>query len=449
MTEGHPDGAALQRFMRGDLEREERLPIVRHLLGGCAHCVAITRNFWSLGAPAGAPALPVAEGGAAGEPREKEGLSPRQERRAAAARLVELYALPVAARAERIVEDERFHLAALCRLLLNDLPSFPAGDERVANAELAAALAERVAPARSGIVEVAALRARSWAQVAWARRATGDLPGAEKALARAEVQLSPPLRGSVEEGELLELRALGSWDRDRAAEAEAAMAGAVSIYRAAGPAAGGRRRLGRALVRQGILRSRLGDGRAAEAASGLLKEGLAILKAETDPRFAASALHWLGVLRAEAGAGSEALALLQRARDLYAEVGDLENQARVWFAEGMIGAEEGRSEESDRALLEAERGFLEIGSGRSAAQVLLQRTLHGLRRGRAEEIRCLGAQILPILRCGGLSRGDSAALLLFRQLVEGARATEGFLAEVVRFLAGNQPVRRPASDPPL
>lgn len=445
MAEEHPKSEALQQFMRGHLSREERREIVRHLLGGCAHCVALTRSLWSLGDLGGGVPRPVTSLSPVPEAallRGAEGPSLHRERRAAAARLVELYGLPSAARAARSEGDERFHLASLCQLLLNDLPRLPAGADRVANAELAATIARRLDPARYGAYRVAALLVRSWGQVASARRSGGDLPGAEQALATAQQYLASELRGAIEEGEILEIHALVLWDGARAAEAEGAMAGAVSIYRAAG----GGRRLGRALVRHGILRSQLGDRRAPVAATLILKEGLEILNAEIDPRFAACALHWLGVLRAEAGAGSEALTLFNRARDLYREAGDLENRAGVWFAEGMLEAERGRTSEAERALLAAEQGFLEIGSGRGAAQALVQRTLFCVQQGHLEGMRSLGSQVLPILRCRDLSRGDAAALLLFRRLVESKQATEGFLAEVVRFLAGRRPVRRPAPD---
>ena len=35
--------------MRNETEGEERRRVVRHLLAGCARCVAVTRRFWSLG----------------------------------------------------------------------------------------------------------------------------------------------------------------------------------------------------------------------------------------------------------------------------------------------------------------------------------------------------------------------------------------------------------------
>jgi tetratricopeptide (TPR) repeat protein len=45
----HPDSDLLERFMRNDTEPEERRWVVRHLVAGCAECVAITGKLWKLG----------------------------------------------------------------------------------------------------------------------------------------------------------------------------------------------------------------------------------------------------------------------------------------------------------------------------------------------------------------------------------------------------------------
>lgn len=44
----HPDAQILERFLRSELEGEERRIVVRHLLTGCPQCVAVTRRVWSL-----------------------------------------------------------------------------------------------------------------------------------------------------------------------------------------------------------------------------------------------------------------------------------------------------------------------------------------------------------------------------------------------------------------
>lgn len=44
----HPPAEQLERFMRGELSLPERLPIVRHMLAGCAECQKVTAPLWEL-----------------------------------------------------------------------------------------------------------------------------------------------------------------------------------------------------------------------------------------------------------------------------------------------------------------------------------------------------------------------------------------------------------------
>lgn len=59
MTVQHPDSQLLERFMRNELQGQERRLVVRHLLTGCPQCVSVTRKIWSLGDGRG-PDLPWA-----------------------------------------------------------------------------------------------------------------------------------------------------------------------------------------------------------------------------------------------------------------------------------------------------------------------------------------------------------------------------------------------------
>lgn len=59
MAEQHPDLRLLERFMRNELQGQERRTVVRHLLAGCPQCVSVTRQIWSLadGRPGAQPDL--------------------------------------------------------------------------------------------------------------------------------------------------------------------------------------------------------------------------------------------------------------------------------------------------------------------------------------------------------------------------------------------------------
>jgi hypothetical protein len=46
----HPSPATLERFMRCELEEDERQAVTRHLLTGCEKCRDITARLWNHGA---------------------------------------------------------------------------------------------------------------------------------------------------------------------------------------------------------------------------------------------------------------------------------------------------------------------------------------------------------------------------------------------------------------
>ncbi len=47
-SRAHPDERDLERFLRGETSKAERMRGVRHLLMGCPECVAVTRPIWGL-----------------------------------------------------------------------------------------------------------------------------------------------------------------------------------------------------------------------------------------------------------------------------------------------------------------------------------------------------------------------------------------------------------------
>jgi hypothetical protein len=341
----HPDREQLLRFLRDELDPEAQREVIRHLLRGCTRCVAATRSHWLAVAPAGM-AGSVEDALAQARYRRRWGAAAaagrlrRGERVEAAAQLAALYEMPPATRALRVALVPEMRSAALCRLLADDAGRLPAGEERRVMAELAVAVSERLDVERYGSARVAALRAYSGGRLAAALLATGELAGAEAALAAAEGSILGELGGSVEEAELLELRARVLCAREDFAQAEQAQAAAVVLYRARGSAS----RLGRALVRQGLVRARVEDGHAPEApiaAIALVRAGLERLDEEADPRFAACARHWLGLLHAEAGEIDAGLAALTAARELYRLAGDPANLARTAYAAGRLEMQRG------------------------------------------------------------------------------------------------------------
>ncbi|HYL06238.1 MAG TPA: hypothetical protein VE075_09365 [Thermoanaerobaculia bacterium] len=246
----HPDPILLERFMRNEAEPAERRRIVRHLIAGCARCIAVTGRLWALAdPPAEAPYASAAdlsddayleELEEGEEPDEPRALRPRRrprqpgrplqtrrpsltqplphpltdrrsrgpahgnadlrERLADAGRRIELereqapglaadlLSSPPEERAAALLARPACITPAVCELLLGRSRDAAAVEPVLARqaAELALAIAERLDPWVCGPTVAQGLRVRAWAHLAHARRLGDDLDGAEWALAVAE-----------------------------------------------------------------------------------------------------------------------------------------------------------------------------------------------------------------------------------------------------------------------
>jgi tetratricopeptide (TPR) repeat protein len=444
-TKDHPNPGLLERFMRNETEGEERRRVVRHLLAGCARCVAVTRSLWSLGQgeQAGLAALPgdfhpasygevferLVDGGFQ---REREALA---DRRDAPSRLAELLDLPRSAGLALVETDRRFQTPAVCELLIGE--SQRTGDPLWA--EWAVAVAERLDARRYGILLARGLQGRAWAWLGNARRLAGDLRRAEEALAKAE---EPLLEGAdpMEGAELEELKARLLAAQGRSREAQLRLDRTLSLYRTLGE----RHLEARVLIQKGTIRGWSPAPEAAAEAIRLLEEGLALLEGEDgDPALLAFGLHRLALLHADAGR-VEALGIIQRARTLYEEQGDGPNLIRLRHLEGKVADARGDEEAAEAAFLEAQQGYVAEGLGGEAAETLFDLAILYTRQGRAPEIHRLAENLLPILRTRDIRQGVAVALLFFRRLVETGYATLDVLCEVGRYVASLPRDRRPS-----
>lgn len=455
-TEDHPNPGLLERFMRNETEGEERRRVVRHLLSGCARCVAVTRRFWSLGEErhgTGQAILPgdfhpASYGGVferlvdGGFQREREALA---DRRDAPSRLTELLDLPRSAGLARVETDRRFQTPAVCELLIGE--SQRTGEPVLAavRAEWAVAAAERLDAHRYGAMLARSLRGRAWAWLGNARRLAGDLRRAEEALARAE---EPLLEGAdpMEGAELEELKARLLAAQGRSKEAELRLDRTLALYRTLGE----RHLEARVLIQKGTIRGWSQDPEAVAQAVRLLEEGLALLGEDGgedgDPPLVAFGLHRLALLLTEASdvERAEALGIIRRARTLYEGQGDGPNLIRLRHLEGRIADARGDEETAEAAFLEARQGYVAEGLGGEAAETLFDLAILYTRQGRSPEVRPLAEDLLPILQTRDIRQGVAVALLFFRRLVETGHATLDVLCEVARYVASLPRDRRPA-----
>lgn len=451
-TEDHPSPGLLERFMRNETEGTECRRVVRHLLSGCARCVAVTRRFWILGQgeQAGLATLPgdfhpasygsvfarLVEGGFQ---RERE---VRADHRGAPSHLAELLDLPRSAGLAHIEADGRFQTPALCELLIGE--SRRSGDPALAvvRAEWAVAVSECLDTSRYGTLLARGCQGRALAWLGNARRLAGDLRGAEEALDRAE---EPLLEGAdpLEGAELEELKARLLAAQGRSREAELRLDRTLSLYRTLGE----RYLEARVLIQKGTIRGWSSDPKAVAEGICLLEEGLELLEKEGgDPALAAFGLHRLALLLAEASSlrRLEAQGVIRRARALYARQGDGANLIRLRHLEGRIADARGDEEAAEAAFLEAQQGYVAEGLGGEAAETLFDLAILYTRQGRASEIHRLMENLLPILRTQDIRQGVALALLFLRRLVETGYATLDVLGEVGRYVASLPRDRRPS-----
>jgi len=99
--------------------------------------------------------------------------------------------------------------------------------------------------------------------------------------------------------------------------------------------------------------------------------------------------------------------------------------------------DEGQPDAAEAALARAWRGFAEQGLGREAAAAVLELALLYKRQGRSADLcRLAGDEIRPVFYARDMPNHAGAALLVFRRIVETEHASERFLFELARFLAG-------------
>lgn len=287
--------------MRGQLDAEESLRVLLHLLPGCPRCQPITADLWWAGAGRGgrigwrADHGPSIERVFARMRRLHAGLE--AERGAARQALAALAGLPVAVWGTHLAREARTW--GLCEILLERSREARCTEPRDAETlarwavEIAGEIPAGVHPAE--LVEN--LKGRAWIAVAEARRACADLAGAAAALRRAEAHLA---RGS---GERLEkARLVGSWAalhgaEGRFREADRLLHRSLAVYRRTGQSD----LLGRVFLQQGYFRVCAGN---LPGAAVSLCQGLALAGAARDPGTAFATYFALACLLRSSGLGA-------------------------------------------------------------------------------------------------------------------------------------------------
>jgi tetratricopeptide (TPR) repeat protein len=438
MDPRHVDREALEKFLADELSEEDNRALQRHVFT-CALCEE--RLLAALPAPQGRKGRQRT----AEEPRHQELVrrvveearpkvtSSRsaltQERREASELWAELEPQSPEERRTRIWNDPRCQTWGLFELLIDrshqTLPQEPRTAENLARLALDAA--EQLDASRYGAPAVEAAKARAWIHLANTFRVLSEYRQAEQAFQTAELHFSRSWLDPLDEGLLLESKAILRRIQDRSGEALEMLDTAIAIYREINEP----HVQGRALQGKGVTLQYRNDP---ELAAECYRESLFLLDGAREPRLVVVGQCNLILCLHETGRSAEAAALVENARRLVAEMGKRSDRLRLDWIAGRVAIAIGREMEAERLFLEIRDAFVEDDLAYDAALISLDLSALYARQGRTADVKLLAAEILPIFRSREVHREALAALIAFEQAAEREQLTLGLVQEISSYL---------------
>ncbi len=462
MTASHPDPSLLERFLRGELDADERKRVVRHLIGGCTTCRNLAGDLWQAPPPrpnAKSAAKPNARAKSETRPADyREGMDRAvqvaRERRpvlAAARRrtpelLAELLAAPPEDRLALAQREPRFAIPPLCEEILRRRAGLATWNARGAGSppdqarhlvELALVLAERLDTSEWGASVVRDLEARAWAHRGDVAREAGLSEEAQQSFRMAHSLYALSSQDPWEWAEISRYEARFELSRGRAEAAAALGLEAAALYRKLSE----RDLLAATLAEVGPMAAR---AKRPDLAIEALAEAVDLIDPAREPRRLACCLQGLGALLLETGRAREALGHLWRARSLFERLGDEDEILRVRWIEARAALAVGSLAEGEAALLAVRGHLLAAGLSQDAAGVLLDLVQLYWSQGRRGEMIGLFGEIFLPYRTRDLERGTIGAVLMLRRAVETGSATIEMVREVASYLAASRPLCRVA-----
>lgn len=480
MTVSHPDPALLERFLRGDLDADERKRVVRHLIGGCTTCRDLAGNLWqippthpnerSTAKSTGNPA-PRLTGRGKTEPGPadyREGMDRAiriaRERRPvlAAARqrapalLAELLAAPPEERLVLAQREPRFAIPPLCEEILRRRAEtsaraargqaagtgrtgalLPPAAEARSLVDLALALAERLDASEWGVSIVRDLEARAWAHRGDVAREEGLREEAQQAFRMAHSLYALSSQDPWEWAEISRYEARFELLRGQPEAGAALGLEAAALYRKLGE----RDLLAATLAEVGPMAVR---AKRPDLAIEAIGEAIELIDPAREPRRLAGCLQGLGALLLETDRARESLGHLWRARSLFERLGEEDEILRVRWIEARAALAVGNIAEGEIALLSVRDQLLAAGLSQDAAGVLLDLVQLYWSQGRRGEMQGLFGEVFLPYRTRDLERGTVAAVLMLRRAIETGSATIEMVREVASYLAASRPICRVA-----
>jgi tetratricopeptide (TPR) repeat protein len=435
MVVWHITADLFRRFLEGRATKDEARRIVRHLIGNCEQCVALTSKVV---ADCGIWFPRPGRAGRKSFERAFEnaiGLVSPARHRLAEERLrgwglwASLEELQPEERTALALGDSRYHHWGFFRALLDASRAQSLSDPRgaVSIVELALRVAEILDPAAVGGEESATdLRAKGYGILGNARRLASDLPGAREAINEAWRLLEEGSGDPLERAQLLSfdasyIRMLGEFET-----AETTLEEALQIYTSMGDL----HLQGRTLLQMG---STIGY---ADPARGIayVRRALGLIDISREPRLELCAHHDLALFLSDAGQPEEALVILDRARPLYKQFQDDWTQLRLHWLEGRIARALGILEEAAHILRQVWRGFRGRVLHYEVVMVSIDLAETYVAQGHHATAARLIGEVHPILVAWGSNRNALAAWLMLQQAIE-LRQTANLFSDIRRYLA--------------
>jgi|ERR1700720_989835 len=438
----HPSTEDFALFASGQLSREKRSEMLRHLMRGCPACSDLL-------AAHGIPTLPEVPEEAYDEVVARAVAQASATAQAGTGAVAILTSLLSGERSwSDLSSPEIASLRGLPRVqaLLEAGRSLRHHDPQATLrfAKLARYAADRLSLKDFGARAVADVRALAWAELGNAYRICDDLTRANRAMNRA-VHWSH--RGSQSElllARIADLLASLLGAQRRVPEACQLL---LLVYRS--HEENGRTHLaGRALFSAGSMAGK--DGFQG-AALMLMRRGLDLLDHERDPVLVSQLLLTMIMYLAELGRFRSARRLLWRCRHLLTESGNEIHLVRVRWLEGKIYAGLSDFSKAEQAFQETRSGFARHEQFYPAAMAGLDLAALWAQQGRLDEIHTLAQEMIATFRALRIAREAIVTLLILQracvnrsgQLLEIIEMVVTFLKDLER-----QPAKRHESGSP-
>lgn len=427
------DLSLISRFADGETTPPERRKVLKHLLSGCSTCRAALAPKIRLFDPGGISEFSISKVLANVAEIEQQ---MHNERGLAAEQFREFLRHPPARQWTLLRNSNRYDSWAFCELLLD------AGFDAIYDdphrslelCEMGILIVERLGTGPYSDSHLEDLRCRAWGRAANAMRAASNLPGAERALAKAAVHLRQGSGDPLEEAEHIYFTASLRRAERRLDEALRAIHRSRRIYRMLGD----RHLEGRSLMCESTIRDLRGE---IEESLACCRQARELVDPDRDRRLAIAAHHNLVWQLMCAHRPVEALAELEELRPSYNLFNDQIPLLKLRWMEARLAKDLGRAEEAERAFREAHDGFVEARIPYEAASVALDLAVLFAEAGRRQELKLLAAELVAVFRSLGVAREAFAALTMLEQLAQAEAVTVGLLLRLSRYFTEvrNQP----------